>query len=122
LEDLHRVGPRTVVWLNEAQHYFGDRTVGEQIAAAVHQLLISPERAPVLVLGTLWPEYAHQYTALPAPGAQDPHNRAREVLSGRTLTVPHTFDPRPWPRPPPLPRTATDCWTTLSPGPEPTGG
>ncbi|MFI1702636.1 hypothetical protein ACH419_42970, partial [Streptomyces bobili] len=87
-------GPRTVVWLNEAQHYLGDRTVGEQIAAAVPQLLISPERAPVLVLGTLWPEYAHQYTALPAPGAQDPHSRAREVLSGRSLTVPHTFDPQ----------------------------
>ncbi|MEU9671459.1 helix-turn-helix domain-containing protein [Streptomyces bobili] len=29
LEDLHRVGPRTVVWLNEAQHYLGDRAVGE---------------------------------------------------------------------------------------------
>ncbi|MFE0453045.1 AAA family ATPase, partial [Streptomyces sp. NPDC058914] len=92
LEDLHRVGPRTVVWLNEAQHYLGDRAVGEQIAAAVHHLLVSRERGPVLVLGTLWPEYAHQYTSLPAPGAEDPHSRVRELLSGRTLTVPDTFD------------------------------
>ncbi|MGW2770733.1 hypothetical protein [Streptomyces sp. NPDC001275] len=92
LEDLHRVGPRTVVWLNEAQHYFGDRAVGEQIAAAVHHLLVSRERGPVLVLGTLWPEYAHQYTTLPEPGAEDPHSRVRELLSGRTLTVPDAFD------------------------------
>ncbi|MFM9634066.1 helix-turn-helix domain-containing protein [Streptomyces galilaeus] len=92
LEDLHRVGPRTVVWLNEAQHYLGDRAVGEQIAAAVHQLLVSRERGPVLVLGTLWPEYAHQYTSMPAPGAEDPHSRVRELLSGSTLTVPDVFD------------------------------
>ncbi|MFF8681149.1 hypothetical protein ACF07F_24855 [Streptomyces sp. NPDC015237] len=92
LEDLHRVGPRTVVWLNEAQHYFGDRAVGEQIAAAVHHLLLSRERGPVLVLGTLWPEYANQYASLPALGAEDPHSRVRELLSGRTLTVPDAFD------------------------------
>ncbi|MFJ7201591.1 MULTISPECIES: tetratricopeptide repeat protein [unclassified Streptomyces] len=92
LDDLHRVGPRTVVWLNEAQHYFGDRAVGEQIAAAIHRLLVSQERGPVLVLGTLWPEYHHQYMALPAPGMEDPHSRVRELLSGRTLTVPDAFD------------------------------
>ncbi|WP_405827367.1 hypothetical protein [Streptomyces sp. NBC_00105] len=91
-EDLHRVQPRTVVWLNEAQHYLGSRTAGERIAAAVHQLLVTPERGPVLVLGTLWPEYAHQYTTLPSPGGEDPHSRARELLSGRTLTVPDSFD------------------------------
>ncbi|MFD8766689.1 tetratricopeptide repeat protein [Streptomyces mirabilis] len=92
LEDLHRVGPRTVVWLNEAQHYLGDRAVGERIAAAAHHLLVSRERGPVLVLGTLWPEYAHQYTSLPAPGEEDLHSRVRELLSGRTLTVPDAFD------------------------------
>jgi tetratricopeptide (TPR) repeat protein/transcriptional regulator with XRE-family HTH domain len=92
LAELHRVRPRTVVWLNEAQHYFGDRAAGERIAAAVHHLLVSPERGPVLVLGTLWPEYAHGYTALPTPGRDDPHSRVRELLSGHTLTVPETFD------------------------------
>ncbi|MFJ9871171.1 helix-turn-helix domain-containing protein [Streptomyces sp. NPDC101165] len=92
LEDLDRVQPRTVVWLNEAQHYLGNRAAGERIAAAVHHLLVTPERGPVLVLGTLWPEYAHQYTALPAPGGEDPHSRARELLSGRTLSIPDSFD------------------------------
>lgn len=92
LEDLHRVRPRTVVWLNEAQHYLGDQGAGERIAAAVHQLLVSAERGPVLVLGTLWPEYAAWYTALPMPGTEDPHSRVRELLAGRILTVPEAFD------------------------------
>ncbi|MGA4979306.1 tetratricopeptide repeat protein [Streptomyces cinereoruber] len=92
LQDLPRVAPRTVVWLNETQHYLGDRTVGEQIAAALHQLLVTSERGPVLVLGTLWPEYAARYTTLPAPGQEDSHSRVRELLAGRTLTVPETFD------------------------------
>ncbi|MGV9942405.1 helix-turn-helix domain-containing protein [Streptomyces sp. NPDC003401] len=94
LEQLHRVGPRTVVWLNEAQHYLGDRAVGEQIAAAVHRLLVSRERGPVLVLGTLWPEYATQYTALPIPAEPDRHSRVRELLAGHLLAVPDAFDAR----------------------------
>ncbi|WP_406430065.1 helix-turn-helix domain-containing protein [Streptomyces sp. NBC_00631] len=92
LEDLHRVRPRTVVWLNEAQHYFGDGPSGERIAAAIHSLLIQPERGPVLVLGTLWPEYAAEYTALPVPGRPDPHSRVRELLTDHTLTIPDAFD------------------------------
>ncbi|MFF0026566.1 helix-turn-helix domain-containing protein, partial [Streptomyces sp. NPDC005496] len=92
LQDLHHVQPRTVVWLNEAQHYIGNRAAGEQIAAAVHHLLVTPERGPVLVLATLWPEYAHQYMTVPAPGGEDPHSRARELLSGRTLSIPDSFD------------------------------
>ncbi|MET7312783.1 helix-turn-helix domain-containing protein [Streptomyces sp. NPDC005571] len=92
LEDLHRVGPRTVVWLNEAQHYLGDRAAGERIAAALHRLLVDEERGPVLVLGTLWPEYAAEYAALPTPGGLDPYSRVRELLAGRTLAVPDAFD------------------------------
>nr|WP_237543235.1 hypothetical protein [Streptomyces sp. SID4919] len=92
LEDLPRVAPRTVVWLNEAQHYLGDRAAGERIAAAVHRLLVTAERGPVLVLGTLWPEYAARYMALPVPGAEDSHSRVRELLADRILSVPETFD------------------------------
>ncbi|MFF8932333.1 hypothetical protein ACF1AO_34280 [Streptomyces longwoodensis] len=92
LEDLHRVGPRTVVWLNEAQHYLGDREAGERIAAVLHNLLTTPERGPVLVVGTLWPAYATRYTAMACPDGEDPHSRVRELLSGRTLTIPETFD------------------------------
>ncbi|MEU6845483.1 hypothetical protein ABZ930_26745 [Streptomyces sp. NPDC046716] len=81
-----------MVWLNEAQHYLGDPNVGEQITAAVYRLLTDTGRGPVLVLGTLWHEYAHQYTALPIPGEPDPYSRVRELLAGRTLAVPDSFD------------------------------
>ncbi|SCF91768.1 Helix-turn-helix domain-containing protein [Streptomyces sp. DconLS] len=92
LADLDRVAPRTVVWLNEAQHYLGHPQAGERIAAALHTLLTSAERGPVLVLATLWPEYSDSYTVLPSPGEPDPHSRVRELLTGRTLTVPEAFD------------------------------
>jgi hypothetical protein len=92
LEDLGRVQPRTVVWLNEAQHYLDSQSAGERIAAALHHLLTDPARGPVLILGTLWPEYARQYTALPASASSDSHSRVRELLAGRTVSVPDAFD------------------------------
>ncbi|MCX5078689.1 helix-turn-helix domain-containing protein [Streptomyces sp. NBC_00513] len=92
LEGLEHVAPRTVIWLNEAQHYLGDPQVGERIAAAVHGLLTRPGRGPVLVLGTLWPEYVGSYTALPAADKHDPHSRVRELIAGRLVTVPEAFD------------------------------
>ncbi|WP_171163851.1 helix-turn-helix domain-containing protein [Streptomyces sp. I05A-00742] len=92
LAELERVVPLTVVWLNEAQHYLGHPQVGERIAAALHTLLTDPSRGPILVLGTLWPEYEGQYNAMPRPGSPDPHSRARELLAGRTVTVPDTFN------------------------------
>ncbi|MFE8916962.1 hypothetical protein ACFYND_34685, partial [Streptomyces globisporus] len=92
LEELHGVGPRTVVWLNEAQHYLGGQAYGEQVAAAIHALLVEPERGPVLVLGTLWHKYFMQYTALPGADGADPHSRVRELLAGRTTSVPEAFE------------------------------
>ncbi|GAB2833962.1 helix-turn-helix domain-containing protein [Streptomyces daliensis] len=92
LSQLAFVRPRTVVWLNEAQHYIGDAHVGEQIAAALHALLTDEQRSPVLVLGTLWPEYVRQYTILPVAGQSDPTSRARELLAGRIVSLPESFD------------------------------
>ncbi|MFF5939025.1 hypothetical protein [Streptomyces sp. NPDC012508] len=92
LLDLNRVQPHTVVWLNEAQHYLGHGQDDERIAAALHTLLTDRDRRPLLVLGTLWPEHADAFTALPRPNEDDLHSRARELLSGRTLTVPDAFD------------------------------
>ncbi|MFW3469980.1 tetratricopeptide repeat protein [Streptomyces microflavus] len=92
LEELHQVQPRTVVWLNEAQHYLGPPGAGERIAAAVHHLLVQAERGPVLVLATLWPKFHDAYTALPGPDDPDPHSRVRELLAGRAVTVPEAFD------------------------------
>ncbi|MFF3277321.1 hypothetical protein ACFYWU_41335 [Streptomyces chrestomyceticus] len=85
--------PHTVVWLNEAQHYVGaGRGLGERIGAALHGLLTDPARGPVLVLGTLWPEHAEAYAKIPRPGEEDPHSQVRELLAGRLIHLPDSFD------------------------------
>ncbi|MFI6553737.1 hypothetical protein ACWGBY_03315 [Streptomyces griseus] len=92
LADLDRVRPRTVIWLNEAQHYLDEPQLGERIAATLHGLLTEPARGPVLILGTLWSEFANRYAAMPHPGGADPYSRVRELLAGRTVTIPEAFD------------------------------
>ncbi|MFD9504163.1 hypothetical protein [Streptomyces sp. NPDC060035] len=82
-----------MVWLNEAQHYLdAGGGLGERIAAALHSLLTDSAREPVLVLGTLWPEYATAFTTLPQPGGHDPHPQVRELLAGRQTPLPDSFD------------------------------
>ena len=70
LRELPDIGPRTVVWLNEAQFYLDDADggLGERIAAGLRELLRDPARAPVLVLATLWPQFWDSLTGRPADG------------------------------------------------------
>ena len=74
LRELPRIGPRTVVWLNEAQFYLDvpDGGLGERVAAGLRELLRDPARVPVLVLATLWPQYWNALTARPAEGEAAP--------------------------------------------------
>ena len=92
LRELPTIGPRTAVWLNEAQFYLdvADGGLGERVAAGLRELLRDPARAPVLVLATLWPEFWDGLTARPASHA-DPHAQARELLAGHDITVPAAF-------------------------------
>jgi hypothetical protein len=48
--------------LNEAQHYLLLQDRGGEMAAALQDLLASDRRGPVLVLGTMWPEYWRNLT------------------------------------------------------------
>ncbi|MFJ3802793.1 hypothetical protein ACIPSJ_41805 [Streptomyces sp. NPDC090088] len=91
LKELRHVQPHTVIWLNETQHYLAPAHAGEQVAAEVRALLSDPARGPVLVLGTLWPRYWDNLTALPDEGAEDLHTQARELLAGRDLRVAESF-------------------------------
>ena len=65
------VGPRTVVWLDDAHNYLG---LASQLAADTAERLIGliadPDGGPVLIAATLWPQYWQQLTAQPrrAPG------------------------------------------------------
>ena len=58
LRELRSIGPRTVIWLNEAQFYLdASGGLGERVAAGLRELLRDPAKAPVLVLATLWPRF-----------------------------------------------------------------
>ena len=67
---------RTVVWLDELQRCLDGE--GGLTGGVVRALLGAPR--PVLLIGTLWPDRYHAYTAVPAPGGPDPRAREREVL------------------------------------------
>jgi hypothetical protein len=94
LREVPGIGPRTVVWLNEAQFYLdvGEAGLGERVAAGLRELLRDPGRSPVLVLATVWPQFWAALTARPDRGA-DPHAQARELLAGHDITVPAAFTP-----------------------------
>ncbi|MET7520477.1 hypothetical protein ABZS88_45575 [Streptomyces sp. NPDC005480] len=72
------LGSRTVLWLNDAQHYL-DAPAGEAVAAALLRRLDA--NGPFIALATLWPEYDKTLTADPAPGQDDPHQQARALLA-----------------------------------------
>ncbi|MFE9474239.1 hypothetical protein ACFYOR_24855 [Streptomyces griseofuscus] len=93
--DLEKIGPYTVVWLNEAQRFLltADPAEGEQVAAALRRIMHSSDRGPVLILMTLWPKYWDQLTSEPHDGQRDLHPHARHVLNGSSLRVPVTFEP-----------------------------
>ncbi|MFJ4407246.1 tetratricopeptide repeat protein [Streptomyces sp. NPDC088910] len=94
--ELEKIGPYTVVWLNEAQRFLltADPAEGEQLAAALRRIMYTPERRPVLILVTLWPEYWDQLTSEPRDGQRDLHPNARHVLNGSSIRVPVTFEER----------------------------
>ncbi|MGA6226561.1 hypothetical protein ACPESV_40210 [Streptomyces umbrinus] len=94
LSGLSMVGPRTVVWLNEAQHYLAPPQVGDQIAAALRTLLTDTDRAPILIVGTLWPVHWDQLASLPIKPEHDPHAQSRQLLTGRQVHVPDAFTER----------------------------
>ncbi|AWW36352.1 hypothetical protein [Streptomyces cadmiisoli] len=88
LAALPDIAPKTVVWLNEAQNYLAPDPMGEHVAAGLRELLHDPSRAPVLVLGTLWPEHWDTLTTRTTP---DWHAGARDLLSGHKIDVPDAF-------------------------------
>ncbi|MGY1583875.1 TIR domain-containing protein [Streptomyces sp. MN13] len=106
LAQLERVGPKTVVWLNEAHHYLLHLEHSEAIAAGLRTLLSDDRRAPVLVLGTIWPGpgYFDELRSAPPtqaslragvpeppPNQRDPFSQARLLVAGHDLHVPTSF-------------------------------
>lgn len=93
-EAIGEVGPRTVVWLNDAHHYLLTPVsdLGERISAGLRELLRDTSRGPVLVLGTIWPEHWATLTTEPARREDpDPHAQARVLLAGTDIRVADSF-------------------------------
>ncbi|WP_371641843.1 hypothetical protein [Streptomyces mirabilis] len=89
-----RIAPRTVIWLNETQHYLfnaADPKLVERIAAGLPALLVTPERGPVLILGTIWPDHVAALAGPPATEVDDRHAQARALLAGGDLAVTSTL-------------------------------
>jgi hypothetical protein len=80
IEDLAKEAPaRIVVWVDNLRSYLDGDDLKE---ATVSTLLLGP--GPVILAGTLWPEYVDEYTAVPGVGHGDPHREARGVISQAT--------------------------------------
>ncbi|MFF4020608.1 hypothetical protein [Streptomyces sp. NPDC001843] len=85
MDGIARIPPRTVVWLNDAQHYLFLKTVpdvAERITAKLRTALAAPNQAPILVVATMWPDFWAPLTVRPAPGVPDPFAQQRELLTG----------------------------------------
>ena len=95
LVHMAEAGPRTVIWLNEAQHYLlaPDRRTAEGITAALRTALADRRRGPLLVLATIWPRFWEPLTSPSAAGADDRFDQQRKLLTGtgHHILVPRTF-------------------------------
>ncbi|NES17329.1 MULTISPECIES: tetratricopeptide repeat protein [Micromonospora] len=93
LEELDRVGPYSVVWLNEVRRYLAptDPGAGERIAAGLRRLLNSPDRGPVLVLATAWREHWNDLVRQPSRDRPDLYSQARELLAETCIEVAEGF-------------------------------
>ncbi|MEV5470611.1 hypothetical protein AB0N37_34235 [Streptomyces griseoincarnatus] len=89
---LEQVAPKTVVWLNEAQHYLLNQDHSAQVASGLRELLNDAGRAPVLVLGTMWREQWDALTTIPDSGTErDPYAQARQLVKNKSIAVPDVF-------------------------------
>ncbi|WP_430379787.1 hypothetical protein [Streptomyces sp. B1-3] len=88
------IAARTAIWLNELQQYVGDQAgaLAEQVAASLRALLQDGTRGPVLVLGTVWPEFWSRLTAPAVPGRSAGDAQTRTLLEGTGVYVPAAFE------------------------------
>ncbi|MET0236422.1 MAG: hypothetical protein ABW224_17370 [Kibdelosporangium sp.] len=88
---LRDARPNTVVWLDELHTYL-EGADSERAAAGLRALLGSTQS--VVIVGTIWPEYWHQYALAPTPPERDEFGQARALLNlALCVDVPDTFTP-----------------------------
>ncbi|MET8790489.1 hypothetical protein [Streptomyces pseudogriseolus] len=87
------IAGRTAIWLNELQWYVGEQagTCAGQVAVGLRALLQDSTRGPVLVLGTVWPEFWNVLTAPAVPARSSGDAQTRALLEGTGVYVPTAF-------------------------------
>lgn len=94
LRNLPAVAPRTVIWLNEAHRYFlAPDPDGDALAGALLEALGDQDRAPLLVLGTLWKHQLDTLIDTPRRDRNDRYPKTRLLLR-EPIDVPDRFTPR----------------------------
>ncbi|WP_426402840.1 hypothetical protein ACN9M0_00445 [Streptomyces sp. R-07] len=88
LAELQHLPAHTVIWLDEAQRALKG-SHAEHFITTLRSVLGDPTRGPFLVLGTLWPQYAHDFTRLPSDTEPDPSPHARDLMQQATLITVH---------------------------------
>ncbi|MFD6913437.1 hypothetical protein [Streptomyces virginiae] len=78
------IDPRTILWLNETQRYLSG-TAGEKAARSLADLL--DHVTPLVVIGSMWPEYARKLTSPPI-GPEDPTFSVRSLLELYRAVIP----------------------------------
>lgn len=79
--------PRTVLWLNEANLYLLVKDYAAQVAASLQALLTDDRRGPVLVLGTMWPEFWNKLTEYTAEDHLEAGVDAVHQLADLAVTI-----------------------------------
>ena len=80
---------------------------GERVAAGLRTLLANVNHGPVLLVGTIWPEYWDTLMRRFGSDGEDAHPQARELLTGNYIRVPDSFDNA----------TLVEFWDTSRPDP-----
>ncbi|MFG3094554.1 SAV_2336 N-terminal domain-related protein [Streptomyces sp. NPDC048202] len=100
LDGPSSIGPRTVVWLEDAAHHLLDQSDGgrgERLASALRTRLRGTDRAPVLVLCRLTPEVRNLLLTLRLTRTPAPHAEAsalfHEALHTQIYEAPHSGVP-----------------------------
>jgi hypothetical protein len=93
------IGPRMVVWLNDAHNYLdpGLTQMAGDNAARLRELIIDPSAEPVLVAATLWPWKWQQFAAQPRehPLSAGSRSQEDELAQVATLLENSTYIPVP---------------------------
>lgn len=93
IEEAPALVPHTVIFLDDAHTYLHtprERT-GERLAVALRSLTNEIDRAPIVVVATIWKSIRDELTSEPS-GARDPHAKTRALLSGHLVDVPDVFE------------------------------